>query len=283
MAGNAQQQHQQHARQQAKSKTKNTNAQQQQHQHVIVGVRLHSNHLQNFLGVSSHPREGALPPTTATIPPQSPQFQHPGGLQIVSPNNNLALNQSWWGVGGQGIILTSSANLSAVAIATTTASPSPPSSSSYQQHVTMQHQLPGGLNNIHADDSIAIVAAARQKSMPSISLSSTTNAKQLMQLMDSLNQLRNKNAQLMRMVEDAKSAHAKAHAAWEVMTKFKDKYGQRFEKIKEALRKISNNNPTTKGGGGLDNNNPVANRYLFVQFIHHLNDLLPLGLISLSI
>ncbi len=283
LAGNAQQQHQQHARHQARSKTNSTNAQQQQHQHGIVGVRSRANHLQNFLGGGSHPREGASPTTTATIPPQSPQLQHPGGLQVVSPNNNVSLDQSWWGVGGQGSILASSANLSAAAITATADSSSPPSSSSHQQHFTMQHQLPGGLNTIHADDSVAIVAAARQKSTPSISSPSTTNAKQLMQLMDSLNRLGNENAQLMRMVEDAKGARAEAHAAREMMTKFKDEYGQRFEKVKEALRKFSNNNPTMNGGGGVDNNNPVANRYLFVQFIKHLNDLLPLGLISFPI
>jgi hypothetical protein len=67
------------------------------------------------------------------------------------------------------------------------------------------------------------------------------------------------------------------------MTKFKDEYGQRFEKVKEALRKFSNNNPTTNGGGGVDNNNPVGNRYLFVQLIQHLNVFLSLDLISFSI
>lgn len=287
LAGNAQQQHQQHARQQARSKTNNANAQQQHHQQGIVGVRSRANHLQNFLGGGSHTKGGASPTTAATIPPQSPQLQHPGGLQIVSPSNNVALDQSWWGVGGQGSILTSSANLSAAAIAATAAASSPPSSSSHQQHSTMHHQLAGRLNKVNpnndGDESDAIVAAARQNSTPSISSSSTTNAKQLMQLMDSLNRLGNENAQLMRMVEDAKGARAEAHAAREMMTKFKDEYGQRFEKVKEALRKFSNNNPTTNGGGGVDNNNPVGNRYLFVQLIQHLNVFLSLDLISFSI
>ena len=275
LAGNAQQQHQQHARQQ------------QHHQQGIVGVRSRANHLQNFLGGGSHTKGGASPTTAATISPQSPQLQHPGGVQIVSPSNNVALDQSWWGVGGQGSILTSSANLSAAAIAATVAASSPPSSSSHQQHSTMHHQLTGRLNKVNTnndgDESDAIVAAARQNSTPSISSSSTTNAKQLMQLMDSLNRLGNENAQLMRMVEDAKGARAEAHAAREMMTKFKDEYGQRFEKVNGALRKFSNNNLTTNGGGGVDNNNPVANRYLFVQLISHLNAFLSLDLISFSI
>lgn len=122
-------------------------------------------------------------------------------------------------------------------------------------------------NEADADESDAIVAAARQNS--TTSSSSATNAKQLMQLMDSLNRLGNENAQLMRMVEDAKGARAEALAAREMMAKFKDEYAQRFEKVKEALRKFSNNNPTTNGsnsGGsaGADTNNPVANRYIRV-------------------
>ena len=267
LAGNAQQQHQQHARQQARPKTNNNmNAQQQQHQQGFGSVRSRANHLQNFLGGGSHARGGAPPTTATTNLTQSPQLQNLGGLQIVSPNNNAALDQSWWGVGGQGSIVTSSAN----------ASSSPPqSSSSNQQHSTMQHQLSVGSNKMHpnneadADESDAIVAAARQNSTTSPSSSSATNAKQLMQLMDSLNRLGNENAQLMRMVEDAKGARAEALAAREMMAKFKDEYAQRFEKVKEALRKFSNNNPTTNGsnsGGsaGVDTNNPVANRYIRV-------------------
>ena len=267
LAGNAQQPHQQHARHRARSKTNNANAQQQQHQHGIVGVRSRANHLHNILGGGSHTKGGASSTTAATIPPQSPQHPHPGGLQIVSPSNNVALDQSWWGVGGQGSILTSSANLSAAAIAATAAASLHPSYSSHQQQSTTDHQLPDRLNNVNPNNDADV--AARQKSTPSISSSSTTNAKQLMQLMDSLNRLGNENAQLMRMVEDAKGARAEAHAAREMMTKFKEEYGQRFEKVKEALRKFSNNNPTTNGGGGVDNNNPVANRYLLVQLIQH--------------
>ncbi len=251
LAGNAQQQHQQqHSRHQARPKTiNNANEQQQQ----IAGVRSRANHLQNFLGGGSHAAGGAssaiggASPTTATTTPlESPQMQH-DRLQIVSPKNNSALDQSWWGVGGQGSILASSTNLSAAAIASSS------SPSVHQQHFT-QNQLSGGLNETHPNYD--------GESIPSTSLSSTTNAKQLMRLMDSLNRLGNENAQLMRMVEDAKSARAEAQAAKEMMIRFKTEYGQRFEKVKEALRKFGNNNHSGGGGGnGGVNNNPVGNRY----------------------
>jgi hypothetical protein len=248
LVGNAQQQQQQqHSRHQARPKAiNNANPQQQQ----IVGVRSRANHLQNFLGGGSRATGGsaiggALPTIATTIPLQSSQIQH-DTLQIVSPKNNSELDQSWWGVGGQGSILASSTNLSAAAITSSSTSTCP-------QHFT-QNQLSG----THSNDD-----AGAGESMPSTSLSSTTNAKQLMRLMDSLNRLGNENAQLMRMVEDAKGARAEAQAAKEMMIRFKAEYGQRFEKVKEALRKFSNNN--TSGGGGSEkggvNNNPVENRY----------------------
>lgn len=73
-----------------------------------------------------------------------------------------------------------------------------------------------------------------------------------MQLMDSLKRLGDENAQLMREVEDARAARAEAKAARDMMTKFKNEYGQRFNKVKEALGKYSA--PSA--------DNPVAKRYV---------------------
>lgn len=74
--------------------------------------------------------------------------------------------------------------------------------------------------------------------------------------MDSLNRLGNENAQLMREVEDAKAARAEAKAAKEMMSKFKNEYSSRFNKVKEALTKYPQNNNAAGG------DNPVVNRYV---------------------
>jgi len=128
--------------------------------------------------------------------------------QGVQITSNASLDQSWWGGGGgQGSILASSA--------------------------------------------ITTAAASHQRTQPTLGSnqannSASTNAKQLMQLMDSLNRLGNENAQLMREVEKAKAARAEAEAAKQVMAQFKSDYNQRFNKVKEALEKYkhaSGDNP----------------------------------------
>ncbi len=81
----------------------------------------------------------------------------------------------------------------------------------------------------------------------------STSTKQLMQLMDSLKRLTDENAQLMREVEDAKTACAEAKAAKNMVAKFKEEYTQRFTKVKEALKKSPMN---------ASPDNPVANRYV---------------------
>ncbi|KAK1737275.1 hypothetical protein QTG54_012142 [Skeletonema marinoi] len=128
--------------------------------------------------------------------------------QGVQITPNASLDQSWWGGGGgQGSILASSA----ITTAATSHQRTQPTSGSNQA------------NN-----------------------SASTNAKQLMQLMDSLNRLGNENAQLMREVEKAKAARAEAEAAKQVMAQFKSDYNQRFNKVKEALEKYkhaSGDNP----------------------------------------
>ena len=79
-----------------------------------------------------------------------------------------------------------------------------------------------------------------------------------MQLMDSLNRLGNENAQLMREVEDAKAARAEAKAAKDMMSKFKNEYSQRFNKVKEALTKYPQQTNSSNVNGG-SSDNPVAN------------------------
>ena len=222
--GNTQQQH-------SKSHVRTNPQQQQQQQQGMAGVRSRANHLQSFLGrdstqppsSSSSNAQTSSPPTRTAALVQPTQQQ---GVQIT-PNASL-LDQSWWG-GGQGSILASSA----IAAATPNHRPSPHS----------------GSNNMNEN---ATSGASRQ-----VTAASSTNSKQLMQLMDSLNRLGNENAQLMREVEDAKAARAEAKAAHDMMAKFKNEYGQRFNKVKEALTKY---NPQTNGAGGA--NNPVANRYV---------------------
>lgn len=66
-----------------------------------------------------------------------------------------------------------------------------------------------------------------------------------MQLMDSLNRLGNENVQLMRELEEARAARAEAKAAKDMMARFKNEYGTRFAKVKEALKKY----PVQQGGG----------------------------------
>ena len=83
-----------------------------------------------------------------------------------------------------------------------------------------------------------------------------------MQLMDSLNRLGNENVQLMRELEEARAARAEAKAAKDMMAKFKNEYGTRFAKVKEALKKY----PVQQGGGAGGADNPVANRYDSILF-----------------
>lgn len=158
-------------------------------QQGIAGVRSRANRLQNFLGggginnntsmtqkqlTSPHTLQ-VLPASTSKSPPQQ---QHPQETQVNFPIDNLPLDQSWWG-GGHGSVLASSTYLSATAKATT-------DSASYQSV--------GSNRNANDGHSHAFTR----------NTSSTTNARQLMQLMDSLNRLGNENAQLMREVEGAK-------------------------------------------------------------------------------
>ena len=204
-----------------------TNPQQQQQQ-GMAGVRSRANHLQSFLGRgSTQPPTSSSNAQTSSSPTRTAASVQPTQQQGVQITPNASLDQSWWG-GGQGSILASSA----IAAATPNHRPSPHS----------------GPNNMNEN---ATSGASRQVT------ASSTNSKQLMQLMDSLNRLGNENAQLMREVEDAKAARAEAKAAKDMMAKFKNEYGQRFNKVKEALTKY---NPQTNGAGGADN--PVANRYV---------------------
>eukprot|EP00985_Skeletonema_marinoi_P024183 scaffold16664_cov107-Skeletonema_marinoi.AAC.3 len=109
----------------------------------------------------------------------------------------------------------------------------------------------GGQGSILASSAITTAAASHQRTQPTsgsnqANNTTSTNAKQLMQLMDSLNRLGNENAQLMREVEKAKAARAEAEAAKQVMAQFKSDYNQRFNKVKEALEKYkhaSGDNP----------------------------------------
>lgn len=229
------------------SRLKSNNSNVQQYQHGIVGVRSRANHLQYFLGGGNHSRGIAAPTATKVIPTPSESHLREG-LQIVSPGNNIALDQSWWGAGGQASLLTSSTVIAATS-----------STSLPLCHNALQHPQSVKDHSNDADTSKrdVISAFARNKSVPSTS----TNAKQLMQLMDSLNRLGNENAQLMRMVDDCKIARAEANAAREMMSNFKSEYGQRFEKVKEALMKFNSSSGGNSGGRGPgDNSNPVSNR-----------------------
>ena len=180
-AGNAQtQQHhpqQKHSKQPSGAKLQNATA------------RSRANRLQNFLGgggINNHANLMQQPNLSPNGNPPSYQ-QQPPETQVNFPADNAPLDQSWWG-GGQGSVMASSAILSATAIAATT-------SASQQTSLPTQHNPSVGSNrNSNDGDSHAV---ARQSS-------STINARQLMQLMDSLNRLGNENAQLMREVEGAK-------------------------------------------------------------------------------
>ena len=224
------------------------NGAQQQHANQkqgTTGVRSRANHLQSFLGgrggkqqqqPTSHAQHAS--PTRAMVaasPHLSPSPRHQQqGVQITSSANSnaAALDQSWWG-GGQGSILASSA-----ISATAASSEQRPSRNSG-----------GGSGEGRNDDDNN--SRTRQ---------SSTNAKQLMQLMDSLNRLGNENAQLMREVEDAKAARAEAKSAKDMMAKFKNEYSQRFTKVKEALKKYPQ--PQQNGGSSGVAANVVANRYV---------------------
>jgi hypothetical protein len=152
-------------------------------------ARSRANRLQNFLGgggINNHANLMQQPKLSPHGNSPSYQQQLPE-TQVNFPADNAPLDQSWWG-GGQGSVMASSVILSATAIATTT-------SASQQMPLPTQHNPSVGSNrNSNDGDSHAV---ARQSS-------STTNARQLMQLMDSLNRLGNENAQLMREVEGAK-------------------------------------------------------------------------------
>jgi len=99
----------------------------------------------------------------------------------------------------------------------------------------------GGQGSILASSAISTAAASHQRPSPIPGggvPQPSTNTKQLMQLMDSLNRLGNENAELLREVEDAKAARLEAKATKEMMSKFKVEYSQRFSKVKEALKKV---------------------------------------------
>ncbi len=192
-AGNAQL-HPQQQQQQQQHLRKNSGAKQQ----GVAGVRSRANRLQNFLGgggISNNdnmmqkpltlPHAMQMTPTSTSTP--ASQQPYPSETQVNFPHDSPSLDQSWWG-GGQGSVLASSAILSATAKATT-------DSSSQQSHSPAHHHPSVGSKWNDTDgDSHAVIRHT----------SSTTNARQLMQLMDSLNRLGNENAQLMREVEGAK-------------------------------------------------------------------------------
>mmetsp|Transcript_2001 Transcript_2001/g.3414 ORF Transcript_2001/g.3414 Transcript_2001/m.3414 type:complete len:420 (+) Transcript_2001:183-1442(+) len=206
-------------------------------QQGIARVRSRANHLQSFLGGDTNKQTSAaqqrLPSATgvdATKTAAAPPSSQQQGVQIA-PGNNAALDQSWWG-GGQGSILASSAISAAAA-----------SSSSNSNN--RQHRSPptdSSSSNTRNND------AHRQQQ-------TSTNAKQLMQLMDSLNRLGNENAQLMREVEDARAARAEAKAAKDMMAKFKAEYGQRFGKVKEALKRYPGQQQSSSQGSSGSNSN----------------------------
>jgi len=147
------------------------------------------------------------PPPAHTLTSTSESISPTSQLQQgVQITPNASLDQSWWGGGG-------------------------------------------GQGSILASSAITTAAASHQRNQPTSGLNqvnTSTNAKQLMQLMDSLNRLGNENAQLMREVEEAKAARAEAEAAKQMMAQFKADYNQRFNKVKEALEKYkhaSGDNP----------------------------------------
>ena len=175
--------------QQQKHLRQNSGAKQQ----GVAGVRSRANRLQNFLGGGGINNTNMMqkpltsPHAMHMTPTSIPASQYPLETQVNFPNDSPSLDQSWWG-GGQGSVLASSTILSATAKATT-------DSSSQQSHPPAHHHPSVGSRWNDTDgDSHAVVRHT----------SSTTNARQLMQLMDSLNRLGNENAQLMREVEDAK-------------------------------------------------------------------------------
>ena len=142
---------------------------------------------------------------------------------------------------------------------------SPPSPARQQQRKHEIQIAPGARNAAALDQSwwgngsMLAPAAAGNGQRPSDgsgpggqNQQSSPNTKQIVQLMETINRLWNKNVQLMREVEDARSARAEAKSAREMMAKFKGEYAQRFGKVKEALKKF----PQNAGGG----DNPVASR-----------------------
>ena len=190
------------------------------------GLRSKANHVQSFLG-------GIKPTETNSLDKVPHRPQH--GVQIMPGNAAAGLDQSWWG-GGQGSLLASSAISVAAA--------------------GNAHQRPAAPSN--NDQDTAGSAGPRQQQQHA-----STNTKQLMQLMDSLNRLGNENAHLMRQVEAASGARAEAKAAKDMMARFKIEYRQKFGKVKEALKRYPLHQQQTQGSsvdGASDAGNLVVNR-----------------------
>lgn len=200
-----------------------------------AGVRSRANRLQNFLGgggitnnvtmmqmPNTSPQSLQTEPTSTSIPPS--QQQQPQDTQVSFPMDNVPLDQSWWG-GGQGSLMASSTILSATAKAAT-------ASAAQQSHLPTSQHASGTLNQDASDGDSR--ANARQTS-------STTNARQLMQLMDSLNRLGNENAQLMREVEGAKVSNHyvmrlfSMYLLFDFLTRI---VSQRLHVLKQKLQRI---------------------------------------------
>ena len=142
------------------------------------------------------------------------QYQSINSSSKCSPNSHNnddnSLDASWWGNSSihssSNIIAHSSSNISA---------PTHQSNEQYDAHD--QNEL---------------------LSIPNKGISTATNTKQVMRLLDSLKTLGDENAALLKEVEEAHVARLEAKAAREQMKSFKAEYGKRFIRLKAALDKI---------------------------------------------
>jgi len=89
--------------------------------------------------------------------------------------------------------------------------------------------------------------------LASSSKGDAVHTKQLMQLLDSIKVLGDENAALLREVQEADAARMEAKTARDQMRQFRQEYGQRFQKLKEALE-------TFRKSHSAQQDNPVTNR-----------------------
>jgi len=209
---------------------------------ATAGVRARANRLHTT--AAEPPAICIIPAATGPAPyrpasagqPNSGQSQHLAAsiYDMNTPNNDpsAGLESSWWGQ-------------------ISTAGQSMMSSSISSQHSLLTSSFLPVRGGFQSNKQAKLQSNSAKKAVMEEG-SSSTNTKQMLNLLDSLKTLSEENTALLKQIEEAKQARIEAQAVEEQMVKFKAEYGKRFTSLKAALDKFRLEYPSIADANGND-------------------------------